>query len=146
MTYLTTINGHRFHTNGSTYWAACRRCDGEGTIPTYRHVNGGTCALCGGTGYRREIGTRADAERTAKRRNADKRRREAKRRATAPAELPESIRLRDVALDILTGRIGCPPRVMEYADAYMRAVYADETPAPDLVDYIRDIGRQHGKI
>lgn len=144
MTHLTTINGHRFHTNGTgDYWAACRRCNGEGTIPTYRHVNGGTCALCGGTGYRRHIGDLAAVHRLVKRREADKRRRALRQ---APTELPESIRLRDVALDILTGRIGCSPRIVDRAADYMDAVRAGHTPHPDLVDLIRDIGRQHGKI
>lgn len=31
--------------------AICRRCKGEGTIAQYRHIKGGVCYLCQGTGH-----------------------------------------------------------------------------------------------
>ena len=38
--------------NATTATRTCTRCQGNGRIEAFRHVNGGTCALCHGTGTR----------------------------------------------------------------------------------------------
>jgi hypothetical protein len=40
------------NTETQTTTRQCGRCDGEKVIEQFRHVNGGICALCSGTGTR----------------------------------------------------------------------------------------------
>jgi hypothetical protein len=73
---------------GVTVYDLCKRCGTElGTISSYLHVLGGMCAGCNGNGVGRRLGTRADAERIAARRNKAKATRDARRAADTAAAL-----------------------------------------------------------